>query len=168
MLESGLYNVDCFDGLREINDKSIDLVLTDPPYNIGIAEWDKIPDYINWCGRWIKQCERVLKNTGSFYFWHSDMFQLSQLMEWIRINTKFAFNSFIIWDKGNFRSLSWKNPSQESDLRSWFNTCEYCVFFTLQSIDGSTKENDKESGYYSKCIYPIREYIRNAIIKKRW
>src|SRR5574344_1075306 len=122
--------------MKDIPDGSIDLVLTDPPYNIGKAKWDKIPDYINWCGKWIKECERVLKDNGSFYFWHNDMPQVAQLMEWIRQNTKFVFNSFCIWDKGDFRALAWKNPGEKNNLRSWFNTCEYCLFYTFQDETG--------------------------------
>ena len=117
--------------MKDIPDGSVDLVLTDPPYNIGKAKWDKIPDYINWCGKWIKECERVLKDNGSFYFWHNDMAQIAQLMEWIRQNTKFVYNSFCIWDKGDFRALAWKNPSEANNLRSWFNTAEYCLAYTF-------------------------------------
>ncbi|MBR3721638.1 MAG: hypothetical protein IKN12_02650 [Selenomonadaceae bacterium] len=29
-----LYNADCFDYMKQIPDKSVDLILTDPPYNI--------------------------------------------------------------------------------------------------------------------------------------
>jgi DNA modification methylase len=123
----------------KIPDKSIDLVLTDPPYNIGKAKWDKIPNYIEWCGEWIKECERVLKDNGSFYFWHNDMPQIAQLMEWIRQNTRFVFNSFVIWDKGDFRALAWKNPSADNNLRSWFNTCEYCLFYTFQDETGLSR-----------------------------
>jgi site-specific DNA-methyltransferase (adenine-specific) len=32
-----IYNMDCLEGMREIPDKSIDLVITDPPYGIGIG-----------------------------------------------------------------------------------------------------------------------------------
>ena len=35
MLENQFINADCLDIMREIPDKSIDLVLTDPPYGIG-------------------------------------------------------------------------------------------------------------------------------------
>ena len=161
-----LYNEDCMEVMKLIDDKSIDLILTDPPYNIGIAAWDKIPDYINWCGKWFLECQRVLKDNGSFYFWHNDIVQLTQLIEWLRINTQFVFNSFIIWDKGDFRALSWKNPSEDNNLRSWFNTCEYCLFFTLQSINGGCKIINIESGYQNKIVYSVRDYIRNAIIKK--
>ena len=36
-----LFNCDCLEFMKTIPDKSIDLVLTDPPYGIGKAEWDK-------------------------------------------------------------------------------------------------------------------------------
>lgn len=131
-----LYNDDCFNALKHIEDNSINLIVTDPPYNIGIAEWDKIDNYIEWCGTWLKECERVLKDNGSLYFFHNDMTQLSQIMEWLRVNTNFRYNSFIIWDKGDFRALSWKNPSDKNNLRCWFNTCEYCLVYTFQDQSG--------------------------------
>ena len=66
------------------------------------------------------------------------MVQIAQLMEWIRQNTRFVFNSFCVWDKGDFRALSWKNPSEASNLRSWFSTCEYCLYYTFQDETGLT------------------------------
>lgn len=130
--------MDCLEGMKRIPDKSIDLIVTDPPYNIGKAKWDKIDNYIEWMGTIFKECERILKDNGSFYFFHNDMPQIAQLMEWLRVNTGFVFNSFIIWDKGDFRALSWKNPSKNNNLRSWFNTCEYCLFYTFQDETGLT------------------------------
>ena len=161
-----IYNMDCIEGMKQLPDKSVNLIVADPPYNIGIAKWDKIHNYVDWCGLWFKECERLLKDNGSFYFWHNDMAQIAQLMEWIRLNTAFVFNSFIVWDKGDFRANSWKNPMPDNPLRSWFNTAEYCLFYTFQSVDGGAKEVDRASGYWNKCVYPIREYLRDAIIKK--
>jgi len=129
-----IYHGDCREILPYL--PKVDLVLTDPPYNIGKAKWDKIPNYIEWCGKWFIECQRVLKDNGSFYWWHNDMVQIAQLMEWLRANTGFVFNSFIVWDKGDFRALSWKNPSEDNNLRSWFNTCEYCLFYTFQDETG--------------------------------
>ena len=124
-----LHNGDCLEVLKTIPDKSVNLVLTDPPYNIKKADWDNIPDYINWCGKWLLECQRVLKDNGTLYFFHNDIVQIAQIMEFIRLNTDFKFNSFCIWDKGDFRALSWKNPSEKNNLRCWFNTCEYCLVF---------------------------------------
>lgn len=32
MLKDGFYNMDCFEGFRQINDKSVDMILCDLPY----------------------------------------------------------------------------------------------------------------------------------------
>ena len=70
---------DCLEVMKGITDKSVDLVLTDPPYNINKAKWDKWKkqeDYINWLGSVFKECQRVLKDNGSFYFFHNDFLQI--------------------------------------------------------------------------------------------
>ena len=53
-----LYCGDCLEVMKSIPDKSIDLVLTDPPYGIGIADWDKV-DYYDFL---FKESMRVLKD----------------------------------------------------------------------------------------------------------
>jgi site-specific DNA-methyltransferase (adenine-specific) len=35
---------DCFEVMKDIPDKSIDAVITDPPYGIGLAKWDTVVD----------------------------------------------------------------------------------------------------------------------------
>ena len=43
MLElNKIYNMDCLEGMKQIDDNSIDCIISDPPYNMGIDEWDKI------------------------------------------------------------------------------------------------------------------------------
>jgi DNA modification methylase len=159
---STLYCGDCLEVMKNIPDRSVDLVQTDPPYNIGKAEWDNIPNYIEWCGLWIKECERVLKDNGSFYFWHNDMVQVAQLMEWIRQNTRLVFNSFCIWDKGDFRANVWKNPSKNNTLRSWFNTCEYCLFYTFQDETGLSRvlKNPAFKFSMSAIFCGLQEYFK--------
>lgn len=36
-----LCNMDCFEGMKDIPDKSIDMILCDMPYNITSAKYDK-------------------------------------------------------------------------------------------------------------------------------
>jgi site-specific DNA-methyltransferase (adenine-specific) len=70
-----IYNDDCLNVLKEIPEQSIDLVITSPPYNIGIEydvwndnlPWDK---YYQWCEKWMKEILRVLKNDGRFCLNH--------------------------------------------------------------------------------------------------
>jgi site-specific DNA-methyltransferase (adenine-specific) len=65
-----IYTGDCVQVMRdEIEDSSIDLVVTSPPYNVGIKydSWDdnmKWVDYIEWCRSWLLEIYRVLKDDG--------------------------------------------------------------------------------------------------------
>ncbi|MCB5270590.1 MAG: site-specific DNA-methyltransferase [Candidatus Cloacimonetes bacterium] len=59
-----------FDWLKSIPENSVDMVFADPPYNIKKAYWDNFVSqevYIQWSLKWISECARVLKETGSLY-----------------------------------------------------------------------------------------------------
>ena len=153
-----LFNEDCLPALAKMADNSVNLVCIDPPYNIGKADWDKIDNYIEWMGSVFIEIQRVLKDNGSFYWFHNDMVQINKLMTWTEKNSSFVFNSIIHWIKPQFRSLSWKNPSDLSDLRSWFNCVEYCLFYTFQ-------DSTRLSKIMGSCVSPIRDYIRKEILR---
>ena len=62
-----LFRGSCLDLLRDIPDKSMQLIVTSPPYNIG-KEYEKkleIETYIKQQAEVIKECVRVLTDTGS-------------------------------------------------------------------------------------------------------
>jgi len=66
---------DCIEILNQIPDNSIDLVVTSPPYNLGINYDnynDRIPweNYYNWCRKWMREIYRVLKPDGRFCLNH--------------------------------------------------------------------------------------------------
>ena len=62
---------DCLKVLPLIPDESIDLVVTSPPYNIGIdygickdnLEWN---EYLSWNNKWINEIYKVLRDDGRF------------------------------------------------------------------------------------------------------
>lgn len=68
-----IFQEDCLQGLRDkVKDNSIDLVVTSPPYNIGVSYstyHDKKPreEYLSWIEEVAKQIKRVLKDEGSFF-----------------------------------------------------------------------------------------------------
>ena len=64
---------DCLELMKNIPDGSVDMVLTDPPYNIGKADWDNIDGYVDWCADWLSECCRVLRDNGTLIFWHIDI-----------------------------------------------------------------------------------------------
>jgi site-specific DNA-methyltransferase (adenine-specific) len=61
---------DCLKGLAKLPETSVDLVVTSPPYNLGIAyshysDRQERGDYLEWCQRWAGELRRVLKPAGS-------------------------------------------------------------------------------------------------------
>ena len=52
---------------------SVDLVIADPPYNIGVQGegWDQLDDYMRWSRVWLKECVRVLRPGGALFLYGS-------------------------------------------------------------------------------------------------
>jgi site-specific DNA-methyltransferase (adenine-specific) len=65
-------NVDCIEGMAALPDKSVDVIITSPPYNIGKeykAYNDNRPrrEFLAWLGSVFVECQRVLAEDGSFF-----------------------------------------------------------------------------------------------------
>lgn len=159
-----LYQGDCLEIMKDIPDKSINLVLIDPPYNIGKDtwdEWDTVEDYIEFMGKVFLETQRVLKDNGSFYFFHNDFLQMSELQCWIRRNTNFKFKSLITWDKlTNADTVQIGSLAKGyGALRNYFSgsTCEYCVYYTFDTKD---KTGLAELKNKKNLFTPIKKYLR--------
>lgn len=70
MLElNRIYTGDCTEVLKLVDDNSVDLVVTSPPYNVCInydSYDDCLPmeDYFKWCKKWLTEVYRSLKPDG--------------------------------------------------------------------------------------------------------
>jgi site-specific DNA-methyltransferase (adenine-specific) len=120
--------------IEHIPDASVDLVVTDPPYNLnknfgqGSIKMSN-NEYRDWCNTWITQCARILKPTGSIYIccdWsYSGMFQelLSPL---------FTIRNRITWkrDKGRGAKANWKNNMEDI----WYATKSDEYTFNLDNV----------------------------------
>lgn len=71
--ETVVYRRDCVEGMRELLEPgSIDVVVTSPPYNLGITYGsydDTVPrdEYLNWIAAWGEVVEGVLSHGGSLF-----------------------------------------------------------------------------------------------------
>lgn len=144
-----LFQGDCLEKMKEIQDNSINLVLIDPPYNINKAKWDKwetVEDYIEFMGKVFKEIERVLKPNGSFYFFHNDFLQIVELQNWINKNTGFQFKQMLVWNK-RFNEASNKGFLdrfiETNGLRNYQKMVEYCLYYTFQ--DGASPDKTKSN-----------------------
>jgi site-specific DNA-methyltransferase (adenine-specific) len=72
MTSFDLRHGDCLEGMAQIADGTIDLVVTSPPYNLGIA-YGRYSDrqdregYLDWCHEWATHVRRLLKPAGSLF-----------------------------------------------------------------------------------------------------
>jgi len=87
-----LIHGDCFDAMYEIDDSSVDAIITDPPYGINLSSWDKGIDI----PMFFKECKRVIKPDGFIAFFG----QMPTLLEWCNnANQYFKWSSHISWVK---------------------------------------------------------------------
>ena len=102
MLEiNKIHQGDCLELMKEVKDNSVDLIVIDPPYNIGIDEWDDIEDYYGLMTKVFIEVERVLKESGSFYYFQNNFLKMAELQNKINENTKLIFRQLLVWDKFN-------------------------------------------------------------------
>ncbi len=67
-----LFLGDCIEGMGELRPRSVNVVITSPPYNIGVRYGkyqDSLPreEYLAWMGKVGESVRRVLKDNGSFF-----------------------------------------------------------------------------------------------------
>ena len=78
-----IYNMDCLEGMKLLPDKSVDLVVTDPPYLINYKtghrkdkghRFNKVilnDDNSGVIKKYIKECHRVMKDNTAMYMFCS-------------------------------------------------------------------------------------------------
>jgi site-specific DNA-methyltransferase (adenine-specific) len=140
-----LRHQDCLKGMARLGDDSVDLVVTSPPYNLGVR-YSKFSDrqdragYLQWCKAWAAEIARLLKRTGSFFlnvgaapsnpmFPHElilqlrDLFVLQNTIHWIKSIAIEEKNGDIV-SRGHFKPIS---------SRRFLNDChEYIFHFTIE------------------------------------
>jgi len=158
-----IYQMDCIEGMRLLPDDSVDLIVIDPPYNIGKDKrWDKwrsVDDYVAWMTEVFCECERVLKPNGSFYWFHNDFPQIRKLMDTIDENTSFIFKQFITWCKIDESYHNYGYIQRRLSVRGMRNYyggfTEYCLFYTFQDGTGLEKINVRSN--YDEIITMIKK-----------
>ena len=129
---------DSLEVMRGVEDKSVKLIVADPPYNIGKAEWDKIDNYIEWCQSWILECQKVLADNGSFYIFHNDFMQIIDLASMIRDKTEFVFKQLISWDKKHDNGFAIQRLANGTMRNYYGGFTEYILYYTFQDETGLT------------------------------
>ncbi len=141
-----LYLGDCLEVMKEIPDKSIDLVLTSPPYNKGFYDkhtphptdvWrqrnisygdfkDNLSpeDYVNQQTKILQEAIRIIKITGSI-FYNTKAVITNHRLVYPTFVFDFNVRQQIIWDRGS--------TPQIAPIR-FFPTTEYIFWITKSNV----------------------------------
>ncbi|MEK6935643.1 MAG: site-specific DNA-methyltransferase [Nanoarchaeota archaeon] len=155
---------DCLEILPQLPEKSVDLVIADPPYFKTINEewdfkWRTEEDYIGWVEKWIKELSRVVKTNCCFWLFGYVKI-LSKILP-IAEKYGFVFRQQIIVDKG-MRAIS----GRATRNYKMFPTTTESIFFFVKNnqpnIKKFLKERQKEVGLTAKEINDKMEVKSNG------
>ncbi len=129
---------DCLEVMKDIPDKSIDMILCDLPYGTTACKWDVvIPFEPLW-----EQYGRIIKDRGCIALFGSEPFSSHLRMSNIK-NYKYDW----VWDKkngGNFQ-LARKQPLKIHEIISIFNSNNYFPIYTDADLSKNHKRGKEKN-----------------------
>jgi site-specific DNA-methyltransferase (adenine-specific) len=193
MLElNKLYVMDVLEGLKKLPSNSAQIIIIDPPYNIGKnfgnnGDKRELEDYVEWAQKWLKECIRILKPNGTMF-----IYGFSEILAYLSVNIPLK-KRWLIWHytNKNIPSMKFWQRSHESIICCWdknkvFNEDEVREPYTIGFLNGAAgkkragtngrlSKNGKETIYkaHSKGALP-RDVIKipalagGAGMSERW
>lgn len=150
-----IYCMDCLEGMKQIEDNSVDLIVTDPPYNIsGLSNSIDLhgkPVNLSHFGDWdylfnpeefIKETKRVLKKNGQIYIFTSDRL-IGKYID-LFIKYQFHYRNMLVWFKANLmpkiRHRTWRSGT-EYILYAGQSKCEKSSDYTFNWLGQEEMKN---------------------------
>lgn len=167
-----LYNQDCLRALRNIESNSVDLIITDPPYNIGNfmkkrktnlnrmrdnffvgAEWDNLEydEWINQMESFFSEIARVSKEGMALILFMS-IIRVESILK-IAEKNKFYYKTTGIWHKFN--------PMPRNMNLHFVNSTEAWIYFVYKKKTSKFNNNGKV----------IHDFIETSLVstkEKKW
>lgn len=155
----------CIEKMRSLPDNSVDLVLTDPPYNLGLfmkgrgtnmgklrnnhfayAGWDDL-DFETWTKEmnlFLAECHRVLKKRGAIIIFMS-VIKVETIIN-LAQNNGFYYKTVGVWHK--------KNPIPRNMNLQFLNSTEPWIYLI----------NDGTTGTFNNDGKPVHDFVETATI----
>ncbi len=101
MYEIKVINTEALSWLRNAQTGSVDLIVADPPYNLGKeygngSDSMEFDEYLEFSNAWLTEAKRILKPTGTIYVFMGVRF-ISYVYKILEKNLEMNFNSWIAW-----------------------------------------------------------------------
>ena len=162
----------CLEKLKDIETKSVDLILTDPPYGTTQCKWDSIiPFDLMW-----KELKRIIKDNGCIALFGIEPFSSALRMSNIK-NFKYDW----IWNKKNISNplIAKYQPLRQHEIITIFynKSCNYYPIKTDLDIERDWKQysktdlhgkvkvdvSGKTKGKYPKSIIEFSNAVRRKL-----
>lgn len=159
-----LIEEDAFQKMKEISDSSVDLILTDPPYNLSeystgnmkfdwrneinndVAKWDKVPFNPE---KLLKDFIRILKPTGNIFIFTSYNL-IGKYHE--TFDPLFDTFQFMVWHK--------TNPIPNIRKSSFLNSCELIVCLWNKGHTWNFSKQNEMHNFIESAICMGKERIK--------
>lgn len=113
---------DAVEELKKLPNESCDVIIIDPPYNIGKdfgndSDKRELKEYVDWSKIWINECVRVMKPTGTMF-----IYGFSEILAYLSVEIPIK-KRWLIWHytNKNVASLNFWQRSHEAIICAWKN-----------------------------------------------
>jgi site-specific DNA-methyltransferase (adenine-specific)/modification methylase len=159
-----IYLADSYKHIKKIPESSVDLILTDPPYNLSpystgnmkfkwrkeinndLADWDKkgfVPR------DWVEEFKRILKPSGNIFVFTS----YNLLGKWHEaFDPEFDTFQFMVWHK--------TNPAPKIRRAGFLNSCELIVCLWNKKHTWNFSKQNKMHNFFESPICMGKERIK--------
>ncbi len=119
-----IHRGDCIEGMQQLPDECVDLIVADPPYNLNkdFGEWKetaKKHEWLDWSKNWLNECKRVLRPGGSIF-----VYGIHHHLCWIQCHMYqigLVYRRQIIWNYENGFAGYTKTLSAHYEPLLWFS-----------------------------------------------
>lgn len=183
---------DCVEGMKSLPDKSVDLVIADPPYNLSkgnnwkwdnsvkldgfggnwkkvMEDWDNmtLADYWAFTEAWLQQIKRVLKSTGSLWVYgtYHNIGIINVIMQKLGIE---ILNEIIWYKRNSFPNLSGRRFTASHENLLWAHVGKKRLYYFNYKLMKSMKFPEdllKSDGKQMRTVWDIPNNKERVEIK---
>ena len=138
---------------NNLPDKCANLIIADPPYYKVKGEfdfvWKTFEEYLKDVEKWAIECKRILADNGTL-LWYGDAKNIAYAQ--IIFDKYFNLLNSIVWENTNDHK---QQIRFNTDLRTFAPLTERLLMYSNETYN------------LTKCVYLIRDYIRDEITKAK-
>lgn len=126
---------DVLDALRQVPSGSAQLIIADPPYNIGPKfgvdkEWQHDSAWIDWSSEWLLECQRILRPDGNLFVYGIHHYLCFIQVRLYELGMKYRRQ--VIWNYENGFSSRKRTLATHYEPILWFSATDNYFFSEIR------------------------------------